>query len=176
MCAHALFEAVADRADLELWAFDRFEVAFDFFELFVGAHDLRSRELRDGDAGAEDVEPVEGGLVRDLLESAGERERLLADLDREVLLDAVAVDGGADRERDLGGAGERARAHTLADRLERLLGRLQEVFAFAASFRADEGVAADGEPLAGVVGRADLGEVGAVEQRELERRRRGRAS
>ena len=74
VCADAVFEAVADRADLELWAFDRFERALDLFELFVGAHDVGGRELVGGDAGAQDVEAVEGASCGDLLGVCGRSE------------------------------------------------------------------------------------------------------
>jgi hypothetical protein len=75
----------------------------------------------------------------------------------------------ADREPDGGRAGERARLDPALDLLEVGLGGGQQLVAFAGAFAGDERVAADDQPLAGIVrGRTDLGQVGLIEQRQLQ--------
>lgn len=65
--AHALLEAVMDRADLELGALEHTEVALDLLELLVGAHEVGGVETLPGNRGAQDVDAVERGLLGDLL-------------------------------------------------------------------------------------------------------------
>ena len=55
-------------------------------------------------------------------------------------------------------------------------GRLQKLLALPRALLGQRRIAADNEPLAGKVGRADLGQVAVVEQRELQRRQRRAAS
>src|SRR5262249_34906999 len=126
----AVFEAVVDRAQLE-WAFEGAEGALDLFELFVGADDLGRFEFAVGDAGAEQVDAVEGRLGRDLVLLAREDEAGIGDLELEVLSDAPAVPDRADGEPDLGLALERALLDAGLDLGERALGGLQQVVAFA---------------------------------------------
>ena len=94
MRADAVFEAVVDRADLELGAFQGAEGALDLFEVLVGAHDLAGGELGVCDAGAQHVDAVEGGLGVDLVGLALEGEAGVGDLDLEVLADLVALERG----------------------------------------------------------------------------------
>ncbi len=166
----AVFEAVVDRADLELGALEGAECALDLFEALVGAHDVAGWQRSRGNARAQDVEAVERGLGRDLGGLARVTEAGVRDLDLEVLLDAVALERRADREADLVGALKRAALDALLDLLEAALGRLQQVLALAGALGGDQGVAADDEALAGVVlGRLDLGQVLLVEERQLQR-------
>src|SRR4051794_20537314 len=96
--ADAILEAVVDWADLELGALEGAERALDLFEAFVGAHELVGGERVGVDAGPQDVEAVELGLGGDLAGLALVAEAGVGDLDVEVLLDAVALQGGADGE------------------------------------------------------------------------------
>ena len=87
-----------------------------------------------------------------------------------MLFHFVGVEHRADRERDLCGATQRI---PLAldrglDAGKVLLGRRQQLFALAAAFGGEVGIAADHQPLAGKVRRCDGGHVALVEQRELQ--------
>ena len=96
----------------------------------------------------------------------------VADLDGEVLGHLPAVDHGADRQADLGGAAQRrvlaADLRLNAGQLP--FGRRQQVLALARALGGKVAVAADDQPFAGEqLGGADLGEVAVVEQRQLQR-------
>ena len=94
----------------------------------------------------------------------------VADLELEVLAHPVATQCGAGREADLGGSGERAARTAIGDLGEAVLGLVEQLFAFAGTLGTDERVSADDEPLAGIlVGRVDLGQVGLVKERQLQR-------
>ena len=99
--ADAVFEVVVDRADLELGAFEGAERSLDLFEVLVGAHDLPGIQLGVRNAGPQHVDPVQRGLGFDLFDLALVGEAGVGDLDREVLLDLVALERGADRQPDL---------------------------------------------------------------------------
>ena len=88
----------------------------------------------------------------------------------EVLGHLVLAEHGADgsRCRPRRAGRWRPRATAAAIRGEVPLGGGQEVLALAGAFAREVRVAADDEPLAGKVGRGDLGEVALVEQRELQ--------
>ena len=81
----------------------------------------------------------------------------------------VLVDHFADFEADLVGAGEAARGDGGQDRCQELFGGGEQFAAFAGAFGGQEWVAAADEPLAGVVGVGDLGEVLIIEQAHLQR-------
>ncbi len=85
----------------------------------------------------QDVEPVQGGLGGDLVGLALVAEAGVADLDVEVLFDAVALQGRADREADLVGAGQGAARDALGDLLKVALGRGQQLFALARALGGD---------------------------------------
>jgi hypothetical protein len=115
------------------------------------------------------VDAVERRLPLDLLALAAEVEAGVGDLDLEVLLEAPAVPDRTDGEPDFGAARERAPLDTRGDLFEGALGGLQELLALAGALSGHARVAADVEPLVGVVARGDLGQVLLVEQRALER-------
>ena len=106
---------------------------------------------------------VDGGLVAVVFEpGVGDREvEVLAHLELSADL--------ADCDADLIGAGQGSLADALGDVGQFLLGRLQEVLAFAGAFGGQRRVAAGDQPFAGVVGVGDLGEVLLVEQAHLQR-------
>ena len=170
--AYAVFEVVVDRADLDQ-VFHRAEGPLGHLQLLVGANDGgRARELRGRAGGADHVEAVERGLGVDLRVLALVGEGAVCDRELEVLGDLVAVDDApdalADRAR-VRRAQRSARAlDHRADALELGLGRREQLLALARALGGDGGVAADDEALAGELGGADLGQVGLVEERELQ--------
>ena len=89
----------------------------------------------------------------------------------EMLGHLVRVEHRADRERDLGGAAQRI---ALARRRRPGCGRgrvsvaAEQVLALAAALGGEVGIAADDQPLAGIIGCGDRGHVALVEQRELQ--------
>jgi hypothetical protein len=87
----------------------------------------------------------------------------------EVLAHLVLVDDRADRDADLVGAGQPARADAGDDGFQQFVGGGQQVVAFAGAFGGQQWVAAGDQPLAGELGVADLGHVLGVEQRHLQR-------
>ena len=76
----------------------------------------------------------------------------------------VAVDHLAGLEADLIGAGQPAAGHGRGDRGQRGLGGGQQRLAFAGSFGGQDRITAGDQPLAGVVGVADLSQVLLIEQ------------
>ena len=102
----------------------------------------------------------------------GVREGAVCDLELEVFGDLVAVADPSDAFPDLAGVGVAQRSSGALDHRFDLrqfgLGGLQELLAFAGPLGRDGRVAADDEPLAGELGGADLGQVGLVEERQLQ--------
>ena len=64
--ADPVFEAVVDRAQVQVVDLDGAEVAFDVGQVLVGGDDGGGVELVGGDAGAQHVDAVEGGFGVDL--------------------------------------------------------------------------------------------------------------
>src|SRR5674476_511158 len=73
---------------------------------FVGRHYLDGVHLLGPDGGADDVEPVQGRLGGDGLRVAGERERVVGDVQDVVLGHLVAADDLPDPDPDLAGTGQ----------------------------------------------------------------------
>ena len=67
------FEAVEDRAQVEVVGFDVPEVALDVLEVLVGGDGAGGVELGGGERGADDVDPVEPGFVVDLRPASARR-------------------------------------------------------------------------------------------------------
>src|SRR5579871_2439032 len=121
-------------------------------------------------AGADDIDAVEARLFGDVLGTALEREMAVADIDVEVLGHFLFVDDGADRQADLGGALEASGPTTglLLDPAELPFGRGQQLFALAGALAGKISVTADDRPFPREqIGRADLGEIAIIEQRQL---------
>ena len=105
--AHPLGQPVVDRADMEVDGLDRADGPLDQAEGFVAPDRGGVVERGGGQAGAHDVEPVEGGLGGDLGASAGEGEAGVGDGEGEVLGHLAPVDHGADGQADFGLAAQR---------------------------------------------------------------------
>jgi hypothetical protein len=120
-------------------------------------------------AGADHVEAVQGGLGGDLVLVTAEAERGVVDLADEVLADLVLVDDLADPLADPGGAPQPARGHRGPDFLQVLRGGGEQFLAGAGPVGGQHRVVAADQPLAGIAGVADLGEVLGVEQAHLQR-------
>jgi hypothetical protein len=149
--AHALVEAVVDRAQLELDPLEGAEGALGLGERLVGADDIGGGELRARDARAQDVDPVEGGLGGDLVLLAPVGEAVVLDLELEVLTHLEAVPDLADGEPDLRFAPERSRLDPRLDRGQFALGGGEQLLTAAAPVVGDERVTADDQPLARVI-------------------------
>ena len=119
------------------------------------------------------VEPVQGGLVGDLLAVALVGEGAVGDLNGEVLGDLVFVDHapGALADRSAGIRGTQGSAGSGDHRLDLVelgFGSGEQLCAFAGSLSRDGGVAAHHESFGGERGGGDLSEVLLVEERQLQ--------
>jgi hypothetical protein len=155
---------VEDRAQVQVVGFDVAEVPLDVLEALVGGDHGRGGQFAVGDRGAQHVEPIQRGFLGDLGLLARHGQAGIGDDDLEVLAGVVLVDHLADGDPDLCGAGQPPGLHAGDDGGEQLLGGLQQVLAFAGAVGGQDGVAAGGQPLAGVVRAGDLGQVLLVEQ------------
>ena len=100
MCARTRWgEPVADGAHVQ-FAVERAKEPFDVFKSFVTQHHIAVGESLFGQAGAQHVDAVQGGFGVDLVGLAGERERLVGDLDGEVFGHLVVVDDLAGPKAD----------------------------------------------------------------------------
>ena len=100
MGADPVGQPMADGAHVE-FGVEGAEEPLDVFESLVAQHHVVVGEGVCGQAGAQHVDPVEGGLGGDRLGVAGEREGLVGDLDGEVFGHLVVVDHLAHPQRDL---------------------------------------------------------------------------
>ena len=153
-------KAVVDGPQVEVVGFDDAEVAFDVGELLVAVHHGGGVEGVGVDAGAQHVDAIQGGLGVDGGLVAVVFEPGVGDREVEVLAHLELSADLADCDADLVGAGQGSLADALGDVGQFLLGRLQEVLAFAGAFGGQRRVAAGDQPFAGVVGVGDLGKSG----------------
>jgi hypothetical protein len=165
-----------DRAHLEVDRLERAEGVLDLGQALVGEHGRRGVQRLGRHAGAQHIETVECRLLGDSTLVAGEAEAVVVDGEREVLGHLASPQHGADLEADRRLAVEWA---ALAldrglDPREIPLGGGQEILPLAAALDRQIGIPADNQPLAGIVGRGDLGHVPLVEQRQLQRPALGR--
>src|SRR4249920_544422 len=115
--------------------------------------------------GAYHIDAVEPRLGCDLLLPAVEREAAIGNIEREVLLHLVLVDHGSDREPNHAGIMHCGLAsHLIGNAGQPTFGRLQKLLALPRALLGQRRIAAGNEPLAGKVGRADLGQVAVVKQ------------
>lgn len=173
--SHALLQPVIDGAQVEVDGLDRSHIGLDVGEVLVGLHDAGSVQAIVFHAVADDVDAVEGGFRGDAGLVAGVGELAVVDVQLEVLGHLVVVGGVAGAHADLAGVCEPAGGDLAGDLVQLGLGGGQQRSALAGALVGHEGVAAGDEPLAGIVGIADLGEVGLVEQRQLATSRPWRA-
>ena len=87
----------------------------------------------------------------------------------EVLADLALIDDLADLDADLVGVVQPARLDRRPDFAQFFLGGGQQGFALGGALGGQRGIAAADQPLAGVSGVGDLGEVLLIEQRHLQR-------
>ncbi len=105
-----------DRTDLQVRALDRSERPFGLFEVLVGAHDITGLKVGLGEAGPQDVEPVERSFRGDLRGLAGVGERGVSNRGLEVLAHPVTLQRRTCRKTDQVGPGERPGGDTVSDR------------------------------------------------------------
>src|SRR4029077_14429400 len=125
-------------------------------------------ELLGGHRGAQHGDAVQGGFGSDLIVSAFGGEAGVGDPVVEVLAHRVLVDDLADRDADGVGADGTAGVDAGDDRIQEFGGRVEQLFAFAGAFGRQCRVAAGDQPLTGVVGVSDLGQILLVEKRPLQ--------
>ena len=168
--AHAVFQVVVDRADLQVHRLEAAEGALDGAEALVGAHGVGRPELVGRHAGADHVEAVQGRLGVDAGLVAAVGEVALLDGEFEMLADLELGDDLANSEADAGGAaqGPLGALGGGDDRVEQFLGGLQQGLALAGAFGGQQGVAAQQQTLAGKVRGSDFGEVLVVEEGHLD--------
>ena len=168
--AHAVFQVVVDRADLQVHRLEAAEGALDGAEALVGAHGVGRPEFVGRHAGADHVEAVQGRLGVDAGLVAAVGEVALLDGEFEMLADLELGDDLADLEADAGGAAQ-GPPDALGggdDRVEQFLGGLQQGLALAGALGGQQGVAAQQQALAGKVRGSDFGEVLVVEEGHLD--------
>src|SRR6266436_4729271 len=96
-------EVVVDGPQVQVVGFGDAEVPLDVLEILVGGDRAGGVQDAAGDAGADDVDPVEGGLSGDLLLVPRPAEAAGADVEDEVLGDLPLIDHLADPDPDLVG-------------------------------------------------------------------------
>ena len=101
MSADAVGGIVVDGPDLEVDGLQAAEGALDRAQALVGADGFRGVERTGGQAGADDVQAVQGRFGGDGIGFAAVAERGVGDLDVEVLGHLVAADDLADPQGDL---------------------------------------------------------------------------
>ena len=124
-------------------------------------------------AGADDIDPVEAGLVRDLLLTPLPGDAILPDGDLEVFLDLLAIGLTPDASPDLRLAGQGPGPDPGHDALQRMLRGLQQFLPLPAALLPQARVEANHEPFAGKVRAGDLGH--RVGHQRIRRQRRGGA-
>ena len=77
--------------------------AFDAGEILVSLDRVRGAEILGRHAGADDIDAVELGLRRDLIDLAGPREVVVTDVEREVLGHLLRIHDFANCQADLDG-------------------------------------------------------------------------
>ena len=98
---------MVDRSDLQIDALQAAEGALDQAQGLVTAHRGGVVEYRGGQAGAHDINAVEGRLGGDCLGLAGKAKAVVGNVEDEVLGHFVPVEHGSDFETDCGHATQR---------------------------------------------------------------------
>src|SRR5271165_5606518 len=152
--AHTLGQPVIDRPDLEIDGLDAAEGALHQAEGFVAAHRGGVVERSGGQAGAHDIDAVEGRLGGDGIGLAGEAEAGVGDVKGKVLGHLVVVEHGADLEPDFGLAAQRLAfaGDGGSDAGEIALSGGKQILALARALGGERAVAADDQALAGEIG------------------------
>ena len=158
-----------DRPDQQV-AVQPAEDPLDVLQRLVGLHRGAGAERVRGEAGADHVDPVQGGLGGDLVLVTPPGQALLGDLDDKVLGDFLLVDHLAHGQGDgvLAAQWPAGPPGGLVYLVQLGLGGGQQLAALAGPLGFEERVVAGDEPLPGVVRGGDLGHVGLVEQGGLD--------
>jgi hypothetical protein len=143
--ADSAFEAVVDGSEVEVDGFEGPELGFDEAEPFVGFDDFTRVEPVGVDAGADDVDAVEGGFSIDGFVFVPVGEDGFTNGQVVVFCHLVFVDDPADPYPDDRGVFEPACSDGGDDLVECGVGGLKEVSAFPGPFLGEGGVAADDE-------------------------------
>jgi hypothetical protein len=101
--------AMMDWPDVEIGGFEAVEGALDLAEALLSEHDLFGGADLGGQVGANDIEPVEGGLGGDGILLARPRQGGVGDGHVEMLCHLVLVEHGNDGDADSGLAPQQAR-------------------------------------------------------------------
>ena len=160
---------MADGADEQVGV-QAAEHPLDVLQVLAGLHRAVGAEHPGGEAGADHVHPVQGGLAGDLLLVAAPGEGVVGDLHDEVLGHLLLVDdlpggqgdGVLAAQRPAGPPGRRGDLFQLG------FGGIEQLAALAGPLGGQERVVAGDQPLAGVAGVGDLGHAGVVEQGGLD--------
>src|SRR6266567_2820040 len=139
-------EIVVDRPQVQVVGLGDAEVPLDVFEVLVGGdHGGRTEDVA-GDAGADHVDPVEGGLGGDLVLVAAPGEPAGPDVGDEVLGHFVVGDDLPDPYPDLVRVGQPPRVRRRPDLGQVGLGGGQEVLALAGPLGRQHRVVAADQP------------------------------
>ena len=171
MGADAVVAEVADGSEAEvLFGLEGGEGGLDATETLVGEHGALGGEVLGAEAGADDIEAVEGGLAGDGVLVALEGEVALLDVGEEVLAHLAPVEdaGGGDGDGFGFPEGPGWPLGAVLEFEEPRFGGVEKSFALAGAFCGEAGVVADDEALAGEEGALDLGEPVLVEEGGLE--------
>src|SRR5208282_4107545 len=160
-----VFQVMVDGPQVDVFGFLRPEIRFQVPEVFIGLDGLAAAEFISGGRSADDVDSVQRRLRADFFLIAPEFQLAVCDAGDEVLADLAFIDDLA----DLVGVFQPARLNRRPDSVQFFLGGGQQGFALGGALRGQRGIAAADQPLAGVAGIADLGEVLVIEQRHLQR-------
>ena len=151
MAAHALLLAHVERSQLQVGCLHVTESALDPRQSLVGPHHPLVRELLLGHLGAHRPQPVQSLLGRDGGCAALPAERVLADLDREVLLHATPLESLVDANGESVAAQRLVLALDGGQDLAQLgLGGVEQVLAALGAQNLQRGVATGDHALAGI--------------------------
>ena len=142
----------------------------DLRQTLIGAHRVGRRQALFLFTAANHIQTVEVGFALDRLLTARPSEHAVGHLGLKMFADLVTVQHAAHLHADLVSSERRAPAplHLGRDALQLLLGGRQQLLALAPPLLGQQRVVAGDEPLAGIVGRGDLGQVLLVEQGQLQ--------
>ncbi len=171
MGADAVVAEVADGSESEiLFGLEGSEGGLDAAETFVGEHSAFGGEVLGGEAGADDIEAIEGGRSGDGVVVALEGEVGFLGVGEEVLAHLAPVEdaGGGDGDGFGFSEGSGLPLGALFEFFELRFGGVEKRFALSGTFGGDAGVVADDEALAGEEGAVDFGKPVPVEEGGLE--------
>jgi hypothetical protein len=114
--AHAIFESMVDRPNLEIIALHRPKWALDFGQFLVRANDIAGAELSIN-CRAQNVDAVKRGFFGNLRCFARKGKLLVADFQLDVLAHFVLIANRPDGQADLGLAAEGSAFDAFANRL-----------------------------------------------------------